>query len=530
MANYLLTEFIIRSIRNSTYKWTLSQSGSFEYYCELNGGGDPGLYEFRGIAIDGTEATAGTIGSLAAGEVGWGDHDALNFNTVYIRLADNTDPDTKGTDYIGYIEFLSSEGIALTHWWDDKIQKFDNISSQLSTEYGGFNRLSFGRIYFSQDLFTDDWPPPITGRIKIKYTETTEAASEIIFDGTVYLVEITRESIVYELWERPFTTDLLTEAVNIDGDTVPMPRAFGTVTHGNPVQLATLVTNYRYDLAWIQGTAHTDWHVFDDGVDVCSNVSNFTPSSNIFELDAAPVGEVTISGAGEDGTVEDIVDWACGSSYLNFTLASPNARATSPRVSYWASSQEKLIDFLSNMTAFNTHLFYVSASTLTLVDMLVNNSSRTLTEFDFFPTQYNYTLPTKKITSKWIVGEAGEWSNAATISGSGLDAAVYVKRTDKELIKESDFSFGNEIELMPYHYDISTIPTALNNILTILHKPKSNLRIPLQGDLPVPGEKISWSDTAMHIDTDMFIKARTIHYNFDNEEIVIEGEGTLTST
>ena len=44
--------------------------------------------------------TGGTIGSLAAGAWDWGDNDTLGFNTVYVRLTDGVDPDTKTTGYL----------------------------------------------------------------------------------------------------------------------------------------------------------------------------------------------------------------------------------------------------------------------------------------------------------------------------------------------------------------------------------------------------------------------------------------------
>ncbi len=88
------------SLRNSTYKWTASGSGTNEYYCELAAGGDPSLEEPNGIKVAGTTATNGTLGSLAAGEWDWGDNDSLGYSTVYIRLSSGNDPDSEIEDYI----------------------------------------------------------------------------------------------------------------------------------------------------------------------------------------------------------------------------------------------------------------------------------------------------------------------------------------------------------------------------------------------------------------------------------------------
>lgn len=87
------------SLTSSTYKWTASGVTN-EYYCELSGGGDPSLSDPDDLTINGAVATEGTLGSLAAGEWGYGNNDSLLYNTVYVRLSDNSDPDTQIDGYI----------------------------------------------------------------------------------------------------------------------------------------------------------------------------------------------------------------------------------------------------------------------------------------------------------------------------------------------------------------------------------------------------------------------------------------------
>lgn len=89
------------SIRNSTYRWTASGSGTSEYYLELAAGGDPGLDGDPEIVIaNGVQLAAGTMGSLTAGTWDYGDNDTLGYSTIYVRLADSTDPDTKAEDFV----------------------------------------------------------------------------------------------------------------------------------------------------------------------------------------------------------------------------------------------------------------------------------------------------------------------------------------------------------------------------------------------------------------------------------------------
>ena len=90
------------SITNSTYKWTASGSGTDEYYVELTGGGDPSLSEPASVYEDNSLMTEGTVGSLSTGEWDYGDNDTLGYSTIYVRLADGADPDSKSTDFVEY--------------------------------------------------------------------------------------------------------------------------------------------------------------------------------------------------------------------------------------------------------------------------------------------------------------------------------------------------------------------------------------------------------------------------------------------
>ncbi|KKM60202.1 hypothetical protein LCGC14_1544230 [marine sediment metagenome] len=426
----------------------------------------------------------------------------------------------------GELNRLSREGIRLTHWWKNKLLSFSSPQYQLQYDQGGYCRLGWGDFKVAKNLFAAaDWPPPINGVVAAKYTATTEEAAETLFTGMAHVKAISREGVLYGIFGDDEAVDLLTEGTNYDGDTVPLPRAFGAVTYVNPVQLANAGGgNQRWDLGHIQGTEHVDWHCFDDGVDICANVENV--AANVFELNTVPVGEVTLSGTGEDTTVKDIMEWACGASYLNYTFDHANDRPTSPNVAKWADKQAVMVDFLSLMCAGFTHLFYRKSGTLHLVDMFLDNGARTLTEIKYYPSKYKYRTPISEINASWQVGEAGSWSQP----GGGAAAAVYVKRTDKETTRSSAYPYGNEMDIVPMTDVRADIDTALDNIMTVLHKPKSSpLAIPFIGNLPVPGEKFNYPDTSLGHDTDLGIWARTIVFAFDNEEIRIEGEGTIAA-
>jgi len=142
------------SIRSASYIWTKSGSGTNEYYLQAVGGGDPGINEPWGIAENDSLLTAGTVGSLAASEWAWDDNDTLGYDTVYVRLSDGADPDSKAASYVeacysltisggviaGPYQWITGNGFvtynlagitkAYPEWWgEDSVDNSDNSTS-----------------------------------------------------------------------------------------------------------------------------------------------------------------------------------------------------------------------------------------------------------------------------------------------------------------------------------------------------------------------------------------------------------------
>lgn len=88
------------------FDWTLSGSGTGEYYVRYYSGTNPDLLAkpALGVNIDLVAAAEGTVGALAAGEWGYGDEDSLGYDTIYVRLSDDSDPD--GHNVNNYIQAL----------------------------------------------------------------------------------------------------------------------------------------------------------------------------------------------------------------------------------------------------------------------------------------------------------------------------------------------------------------------------------------------------------------------------------------
>ena len=99
------------SIRSAAFQWTVSGSGTNEYYLEASGGGNPstvltGLVEPANVQASGTALSAGTAGSLGVSSWDWADNDTLGYSTIYVRLGSGlTDPDAQ---IEGYVTFTDS--------------------------------------------------------------------------------------------------------------------------------------------------------------------------------------------------------------------------------------------------------------------------------------------------------------------------------------------------------------------------------------------------------------------------------------
>lgn len=97
------------NIRSAAFAWTASGSGTGEYYLRTAGGADPstvltGLVEPANVQANSTALTAGTAGSLTASQWDWADNDTLGYSTIYVRLSDDTDPDTKVDGYVTFTD------------------------------------------------------------------------------------------------------------------------------------------------------------------------------------------------------------------------------------------------------------------------------------------------------------------------------------------------------------------------------------------------------------------------------------------
>ena len=212
-----------------------------------------------------------------------------------------------------------------------------------------------------------------------------------------------------------------------------------------------------------------------------------------------PVYDETVANAtAYNNDLETVLDGILTGIAEIDTLDVTYGRVVVPNVTHTTSGDKLSIDLASDIAAFYGHLFYIIGDTAYLVDMLLNSGSTAYTEFDFFPSQYDYLGP-------------------LSVARSGTRSQT------------SSFPYGRELSFTQYHDTGANVDTALDDILTIWHKPRTRFGIPLLGSLPTPGAKLTWTDTAQGQDTDMEIVARTIAYDFNNEEVIIDGEGAISA-
>lgn len=95
------------SVRSPAWTWTASGSGTGEFYLRTAASGDPGFAasppQTNGVYVNGSAFTySASLGSLAASRWGYGDNDTLGYSTVYVRLSDDADPDSKAADFVAF--------------------------------------------------------------------------------------------------------------------------------------------------------------------------------------------------------------------------------------------------------------------------------------------------------------------------------------------------------------------------------------------------------------------------------------------
>jgi len=160
------------SIRTTAFTWVLSDAGAGIYYAELVAGGNPNLANPAVVLENGVEMTRGVIATLSASQFAFGDADALNFRTIYVRLADSADPDSKDVGWVKagpYIQVWHGESQlfeTMTLLVKDVDYSIDTVQGVIESRSGvGFGPGSYLVPYWGGYVTADgqDVPPLLAG-------------------------------------------------------------------------------------------------------------------------------------------------------------------------------------------------------------------------------------------------------------------------------------------------------------------------------------------------------------------------------
>lgn len=113
----------------SGYEWIPSSNSPNEYYLTEVGGGDPGLSKPNKIYEDSEEISEGAVGGLddnLSSQWDYGDNDSLGFDTIYVSLVDDSDPDSKDGAYLK-AEYTS---------YDPEVLKDESLTGLLKSASG----------------------------------------------------------------------------------------------------------------------------------------------------------------------------------------------------------------------------------------------------------------------------------------------------------------------------------------------------------------------------------------------------------
>jgi hypothetical protein len=125
---------------------------------------------------------------------------------------------------------VSTHNIALETFWAGKVAKVAKISYRLPHIWGGYAEPRFGKLVLAPDLFADEWPPPASIVVKIEYTETTEAAAVVLFNGVGHISEVSRTEISYQV-HGPEYDDVVTAQTFTSTDLLAIFTTYCGVTH-----------------------------------------------------------------------------------------------------------------------------------------------------------------------------------------------------------------------------------------------------------------------------------------------------------
>jgi hypothetical protein len=477
----------------STYEW--EQIGvTNEYFCRLQAGGgtDPSFTKPSVVSFWITPFTEGSaVGSLAVGEWIFDDPGTEGFETIIVRMSDNSNPDSQVNGWVK------------AEW---------NVEQKQASK-------AFGPVVHAEapQLLPCDTNFPVYHKAGVQGHQhsrlnTSTAASKLIdsWGGfTIYNIAVgDRVRNVTASTETTVTAVDSYTQLSLAADIFPVAGGI----------------NKEYSVGNCGEGASDTWCVYDDGVDISTNVMYTPDSKDVFMLNASPVGKVTISGTGEDSKLVDIFDWAkTRVNDAEWTSVDDDLANNSLTVSYLADSQEGILAFLSRLAASTNHFFYFKDTVCYLNEMSMVDTITDLDNYDNIDMEIEYGSPVAEVSAEWTLREAAVIHNP-DIPGDSIGS--YILERPETAVVESDYTYGDKEEISEkdlFQYSRAEVMRLLHKVLFYLNSPDVILTMPFNR-VVTPGEKFVISDETFHETTVVVMTVREIHYDVDNYEIQVIGE------
>ena len=274
---------------------------------------------------------------------------------------------------------ISFERLALTHYWEPWLLEADNVVRSMEFRYGGMDILKWGSIGISLQAFKDTienyfiFPPPRYIKVILKHTTDTEENAVTLITADGYYASMDDEAVFYDFHIKEnddiqlleTTNDIVcsTSVTSYSGEVVDVPRAIGTVSYQEPLRLNDYSGAPRYHTGYLTGTLGVDYHVYDDGILIDSNVTvgvEGTSGENTFYLNFLAVGKVTISGCGTfteaNNSLKNAIQYLWEARTGSSTVNASYFRSTSDKIGNWATEQKTLRRYVSELAASYGHI------------------------------------------------------------------------------------------------------------------------------------------------------------------------------
>ena len=246
------------NIVSSNYDWTASGSGTNEYYLKVASyGADPGLDKPFRVLENSIDISEATVGSLTAPSWDYGDNDSLGYNTIYVRLTDGADPDSKAEGFVqvepqGQHEFTDVECRGnLKHGANIEVNgckfrggAYKNNSKGTGSHAGIlFNNCSDGYV---DSYVTDD-----------QSTKTQDYGVWTVSGGEHTIMGVIRDNLTTNLYETSSPTNMDKRGIKYSTDpmkgviTVSDSQTTTTVTNGNVQATSDVIIQPSTDASFV---------------------------------------------------------------------------------------------------------------------------------------------------------------------------------------------------------------------------------------------------------------------------------------